>query len=61
MVGKLSTKIENKNCQLYKHNALPDGEFDELELNERWIISYADYHFHWDGYMRDALLVTNRP
>ena len=36
------------------------SEFDSGVLDQRWIISYADYKFHWDGYMRDGLIIFDR-
>ena len=49
----------SQNYNLY-FKSLYFSEFDNGILDERWIISYAEYEFHWDGYMRDGLLIIDR-
>ena len=41
---------------LEQDNLIEDGDFDDDELSSEWQIN-GDYKLHWDGYLRNGLLL----
>ena len=56
-------KVEpDSSCNFYsaENNLITDGDFDEDELGDIWIIPNGIPRINWDGYIKDGLKVTDR-